>query len=205
MTRVFVVAFLVAAAGCIGHKHSPANAPGHIELERPPKDLAARAPEPPRDPGEDVTIVSVAATPLGVGFSRPGTFMPFTIEAAASRHSIATSHRGIVSTEVLDRALRPNLGVNFLRVFPGKDRVSFGSTFLELQYVGVDTKDKFWAGSLALGVATTFRDVGPQATACMGSLFLFQLCVRGNYMFGEGASAQLTFGYQGVYESTASR
>jgi hypothetical protein len=190
--------------GCIGHRHSPTNAPGHVALEQPPKDLALRTPEAPADPGEDVTIVSAAATPLGVGFSRAGTYMPFSVEFAASRHSMATSHRGLVANELLDGALRPNLGLTFLRVFPGKDKVSFGPMFLELQYVGID-KDKLWSGTLALGVATTFRSVGPQATACVGTLLLFNLCARGNYLFGDGAALQLMFGYQGVYESIASR
>ena len=162
--RLLVCAFAAVTLGCIGHRHSPANAPGHVALDTPPKDLAVRAQEPPTDPGETATIVTSVGAPLGVGFSREGTFLPFSIEVAASRHTLEKSHRGIVSSEVLDGALRPNLGLTFLRVFPKNDAVRFGPMFLELQYVGVDRKDKFWSGTFALGVATTFKHVGPQAT-----------------------------------------
>lgn len=207
--RALLLASLASALGCVVHKHLPGNAPGNIALEQPPKDLALRATEPPADPGEVVTVVSAVAAPLGVGWSSIGThdataYMPFSLELAYSRHTLPTSHRGLATPLVLDGALRPNLGMTFLRVFPGKDKVDVGPTFLELQYVGID-RDRFWAGTFAVGVATTFRRVGPQATACIGSLLLFDLCVRANHMFGEGTSLQLMFGYQGAVEWIKSR
>jgi hypothetical protein len=207
--RALLLISVAYAFGCVVHKDLPTNAPGHIKLDEPPKDLALRAPEPPVDPGEEVTVVSAVAAPLGVGWTPIGThdakaYMPFSLEIAYSRHTLTTSHRGLVTPLVLDGAFRPNLGITFLRVFPGHDKVDVGPTFLELQYVGID-KDRFWAGTFAAGVATTFRRVGPQATACMGTLLLFDVCVRGNYLFGDGASLHLMFGYQGAIEWIRSR
>ncbi|MBI2389097.1 MAG: hypothetical protein HYV09_05725 [Deltaproteobacteria bacterium] len=207
--RALVLAVSLVTPACVIHQHGTTNAPGRVKVEEPPKDLAVRAAEPPADPGEEVTVVSAVAAPLGVGWTPLGTrearaYMPFSLELAFSRHTLEKSHQGFVAPQVLDGTLRPNIGMTFLRVFPGHDKVDVGPTFVELQYVGID-KDPFWAGTLAAGVATTFRRVGPQATACIGSLLLFDLCVRGSYLFREGASVQLMFGYQGVGEWTSSR
>lgn len=210
MTRsALVLAMTVMTPACVVHQHGSTNAPGHVKVEEPPKDLAVRAAAAPDDPGEEVTVVSAVAAPLGVGWTPLGTrearaYMPFSLELAFSRHTLDKSHQGFVAAKVLDGALRPNIGMTFLRYFPSSERVDLGPTFVELQYVGID-KDPFWAGTLAAGVATTFKRVGPQATACIGTLLLFDLCVRGSYLFREGASLQLMFGYQGVAEWTRSR
>jgi len=207
---VALVVCCLSSVGCLVHHESPANAPGHVAVDEPPKDLAVRAAEPPTDPGEEVTVVSAVATPLGVGWSSFGTreartYMPFSLELAFSRHSLSRSHQGFVASTVLDGALRPNVGMTFARVYPGSgDRAEVGPTFLELQYVGID-KDKFRSGTFAGGVATTFHRVGPQVTGCIGTLLLFDLCARGTYLFREGASVQIGFGYQGVLEWISSR
>lgn len=208
MNRWIPLLSALSSAGCLVHHHAPANAPGHVTLEEPPAD--PEVPEAPRDPGEEVTVVSAVATPLGVGWTSFGTadartYMPFSLELAFSRHTLRESHARWVAPLVLDGALRPNVGMTFLRVYPGSgDKADVGPTFLELQYVGVD-KDKFWTGTFAAGVATTFHRVGPQVTGCIGTLLLFDVCARGSWLFQEGASVQLGFGYQGALEWIASR
>lgn len=59
-------ALIAALCSCAcGHTHSARNAPGHIDVRKPPEAIERRGVEEPADPGEQMVVVSAGA--LGGG------------------------------------------------------------------------------------------------------------------------------------------
>lgn len=209
MKQLLLVA-AVLSVGCIVHTHRDANAPGIVDVTKPPEDLTARTPVTPQDPGEKGVVVQASLTLHGVGWTHVGqagheVFLPFAIELAPWTFTREKSHRNQVANEALEGAVRPAVGLA-MRVYPksGDDRVELGPMWYELQYVWLDP-DKFSGVTVGAGLTTTYKRVGPQATLCMGIPLALQLCGRGAWTTDEHTTLQLYLTYNGFAEWVWSR
>jgi hypothetical protein len=211
MTRLALLALAACTVSCIVHTHRETNAPGIVEVAKPPADLTSHAPEKIEDPGEKGVVVQASLTLHGVGWTHVGqsgheVFLPFGIELAPWTFTRTTSHRNQVASDALEGAVRPAVGLA-MRVFPksgGEDRVELGPMWYEVQYVGLDP-EKVAGASIGLGLTTTYRHVGPQATACTGIPLALMICGRASWTTEEHTSLQLFLTYDGFAEWVWSR
>ncbi|MGZ3450102.1 MAG: hypothetical protein ACXVEF_10945 [Polyangiales bacterium] len=201
----------VLLVGCFVHTHRETNAPGNVELAKPPPDLTERTRIRPTDPGEQGVVVQGSLTLHGVGWTHVGqdgheVFLPFMLELAPWTFTREKSHTNQISNEALDGAVRPAIGLA-LRVFPksGNDtRTELGPMWYEVQYVSLD-KDKFGGVMIGGGVTTTYKHIGPQATLCMGAPLVIQVCGRGAWTTDEHTTIQAFVTYNGFAEWVWSR
>lgn len=196
------------ALGCFAHTHLERNANGHVDLDTPPRDPKSPVTEPPADPGERGVIVGTTLTvgggSSGLDTGKNGIFAP-GIEASFMPFSLQTSHRGTIVRDALADSLRVNVGWNYVRTWGtgGDDHVRTGPVYLEAQYTSLETPDRFWGASIALGAAMDLRKnvpLGPQATGCVGIPLLMDLCSRATWIPKEGSELIFFIGYHGFAE-----
>jgi len=183
-------------AACWSHRLDR-NAPGHVDLA-PPADLATREPDRPRDPGDQVLILAggpsiAGGLAFGGGRAERGAWS-LSLEAGARYGRFAR-------TALYDAPAAPDaaLGAGFGWV-PLGERGQRPRLFAELQ--GTRRFIDFASSGLGLGWTweTTGRAGGPQATACLGPLFL-----RGWHLPGAGTTLEVGISLQPTFSLLWSR
>jgi hypothetical protein len=158
--------FVALSTGCV-HSHFQRDAPGHVDLSKPPTNPESRTVESPRDPGERMIVTSVGPfAGLGVD-SGDGSFAS-TLGAEASVHYGTTdsSHAEDDFLVYPQRAVGLNVGGNLLTRVNGNGRgPSRGYAELQLFEIPFGIAGG-WAWDPGLSKN------GPQATAFMGPWYL---------------------------------
>jgi hypothetical protein len=177
--------FLTAAleSGCLTF-HSEHNAPGVIDVQRPPKQMECEVLEQPEDPGEDMLFVTVGLMG-GIGAAVPsnkdGEFQAQGgVEGSVVRARSEWSHADDFPLGA-QPARGMSFGLNLGWVFARPQEGGF-PLYLELQ-------GRYMLFGLAAGVSGMPGSdaVGPQLTCFWGPFYV-------RYVHFQGKSDEITFG-----------
>ena len=167
-TAIAALAGLLFPMGCT-HWHLERNAPGHVDLARPPSDPDNEQPERPADPGEREVVFSPGPN-AGLGIRNGERFFaPVGFEAGFHYGQRAQSH---YEDEFFTAIPRRSLGVNLgLQRGAGGRMLSYGEVQLFFMPYGI-----------AAGWAWLPYEAhhGPQATLFWGPLYL-----RATHLLGQ--------------------
>lgn len=160
MKRAIAIGLLVSTNACV-RTHLQHDAPGHVDLKRPPENPEAPAAERPRDPGERLLVTSVG--PFGgLGVDQSAFAATFGAEASVHYGVTDRSHAEDDFIVYPTTAVGLNVGANLLTRGRGPSR-----GYAEVQY-----------SDLPFGIAGGWAwdpglaKNGPQATAFAGPLYL---------------------------------
>lgn len=167
--------------------HSPRNAPGNVDIDKPPAKSTPGEVEIPSDPGEH-WLVWNAGVLGGAGPSSTDTAAGWKTSGAASVSAETSVHFGASNTthDNHDFFFPPGSGLtgglNLGWTLATKDRVSTDAGYVELEL----SKGLIFslAGGWAFDVGRTLS--GPQATASVGPLY-----VRSTSMLGVGTAVEV--------------
>ncbi|HJZ86209.1 MAG TPA: hypothetical protein VKN99_13610 [Polyangia bacterium] len=177
---VVVPVLLAAMAGGCVHWHLEHNAPGLIDVHKPPEHIAEPQPEDPEDPGERMLVLSGGGL-VGGGWGAGGAAGNRSVASAGGEISLLVgstpfSHREDNFFVYPLTALGLNLGWTLY----DSDGTGLGPLYAELQL-----QDLPHLTGLAAGWAVDPDDRvhGPQATGSFGPVY-----VRFNYLFDRGSA-----------------
>jgi hypothetical protein len=158
---------LCLVGGCT-HWHLERNAPGHVEVSKPPVEISREGVERPEDPGERMLVISPGLN-AGLGSSQ-GFFAPLGFETTLALGQREVSHSD--DTEVIaipEESLGLNLGV----------QRSGGGRMLTYAEAQIFSLPYGFAAGWAFLPQTKHQ--GPQGTLFLGPLYLRATHVLGEY------------------------
>lgn len=178
---IVVLAAFVFGQGCIKHYHLEHNAPGIIEVEKPPARKIHQV-ERPRDPGERMVAVSFGGF-AGAGLAAFGTPSGVRFAYGAGPELSVVYGENARSHAEDDFVIfpRPAYGLNLGWTMLSEVGTGLGPVYGELQY-----SDEVLG--IAAGWAYDVNDHwhGPQLTSSLGPLYL-----RATYLTTNGFDVQL--------------
>lgn len=188
-----VLALGVLAAGSLGcgATHLPHNAPGNIDVAKPPRDLSKIAVERPADPGEYVLGWTTGAL-VGGGLSVPGPHAVFSGSGETSLHFGVNPHSHQFDTSQLWPIVSGRFGEYPFQGWSGGLNLGWtlGTNTRPANSAGYAEAQLTYAGALGIAAGWALdpaRSVnGPQITANLGPLYL-----RSTTMLDLGTSIEI--------------
>lgn len=182
MRRALVACVALLASGCMFRVQTSRNAPGIVDLEKPPAPLTRV--ETPADPGGRGIAFYGAATEGIFGQSR-NIGGVFGAELGFFPYSLQASGRSWFDDGPL-RAFGGAVGWSIYRTSNHQNGDTFGPLYAEARAMIAISRG---LGMTRFGLGPAFNpqslNAGPQTSACIGvhpAFFMF--CLRGSYMFG---------------------
>jgi hypothetical protein len=177
MKRLLLPGILAGASLGCGATHLPHNAPGNIDVAKPPLDLAKERVERPADPGEYVLGWTTGAL-VGGGLSIPGPRGVFSASAETSLHLGVNPSSHPFDTSQLWPIVGTRFGEYPFRGWAGGLNLGWtlGNTARPANSAGYAEAQLTYGGVLGMAAGWAWDPAriahGPQITANLGPVYL---------------------------------